>query len=223
MTTVNSTASSSQLSSINGTKTTSTSSAQEQQDRFLKVLVAQMQNQDPLNPMDNAQTTSQMAQISTVSGIETLNDSIKSMVSQFSANQTLQATSMIGRGVLAPGNAITLASGEASEFAVNLSTAADNVQVSILDANGNTVKQENLGAKAAGLLALSWDGKNSTGAQMADGTYKTVVTATVAGKQVTTTPLSYSVVNSVQQSNGSISLALQNGKQISLSDVQQVF
>lgn len=224
MSTINSaTASTGLLSSINGTKTDTASAAQEQQDRFLKVLVAQMKNQDPLNPTDNAQMTSQMAQISTVSGIESLNQTIKSIMDQFSAGQTVQATNMIGHGVLAPGNTVTLADGTASEFAVDLSTAADSVQLSIVDSAGNTVKQENLGPQKAGALTLNWDGTNNAGAHVADGKYKAMVTASIAGKSVTATPLSYGLVQSVSQVNGAVSLALQNGQQINLSDVQKVF
>src|SRR5437667_6309518 len=77
-------------------------------DRFLKLLVAQMQNQDPLNPMDNAQITSQMAQINTVNGIEKLNTTVGSLSSQFLQMQTLQGASLVGRGVLVEGKQVVM-------------------------------------------------------------------------------------------------------------------
>ena len=87
------------------------SDAEKSQDRFLKLLVAQLNNQDPMNPMDNAQMTSQMAQINTVTGIQQLNDTMKSMATQFSAMQMLQGASMVGRDVLIEGNSLSITNG----------------------------------------------------------------------------------------------------------------
>src|SRR3972149_4887791 len=88
--------------------------AGEAQDRFLKLLVTQLKNQDPLNPMDNAQITSQMAQISTVSGIEKLNTTLQAMMASSDVGQWLQATAMIGNGVLVPGSTLELQNGTAA-------------------------------------------------------------------------------------------------------------
>src|SRR5215470_2380597 len=77
-------------------------------DRFLKLLVAQMNNQDPLNPLDNAQVTSQMAQINTVTGINGLNDTVNQLLGQFTRLESLQAAQLTGRSVLVPGNSLTL-------------------------------------------------------------------------------------------------------------------
>src|SRR6478735_11728176 len=98
------------ISSFNqaGKKTSATEGLQ---DRFLKLLVTQMQNQDPLNPMDNAQVTTQLAQISTVSGVDKLNQTLNTMSSSFLAAQSLQASGLIGRSVLAPGNDVMLQAG----------------------------------------------------------------------------------------------------------------
>ena len=82
-------------------------------DRFLKLLVAQMQNQDPLNPMDNAQVTSQMAQIQTVTGIEQLNTTVEGLSSQFVQLQALQGASLVGRDVIVPGNLLDIDNGTA--------------------------------------------------------------------------------------------------------------
>ena len=88
-------------------------SAANTQDRFLKLLVTQMKNQDPLNPMDNAQVTSQMAQLSTVSGIDKVNSTLKALTDSMSAGQALSATGMIGHGALVPGSSLELKNGKA--------------------------------------------------------------------------------------------------------------
>src|SRR5512146_862467 len=113
-----------------GTKTGTAPAADDLQDRFLKLLVTQMKNQDPLNPLDNAQVTSQLAQISTVNGIEKLNTTIQAMATSFAAGQSLQAAGMIGRDVLVPAPTLRLAGGSAL-FGVDLAQAADQVKVSI--------------------------------------------------------------------------------------------
>jgi len=84
----------------------SNTSTADMQDRFLKLLVAQINNQDPLSPMDNAQMTSQMAQINTVSGIQQVNQTLTSMAAQFSAMQVLQGAALVGHNVLTAGNTL---------------------------------------------------------------------------------------------------------------------
>src|SRR4030065_1785635 len=118
--------------------TTTKSAVQESEDRFLKLLVTQMKNQDPLNPLDNAQITSQMAQISTVSGIDKLNTTLQNMAASFAANQSLQVTNMIGHGVLVPGSTMQLADGK-SIGGVDLPQAVDQVTITIREAQGAVV------------------------------------------------------------------------------------
>src|SRR5512135_1002288 len=89
-----------------GAATASGSSSADIQNRFLSLLVAQMKNQDPLNPLDNAQVTSQMAQLSTVQGITNMNSNLQALAASMGTNQMSQAASLIGRDVLVPGNAV---------------------------------------------------------------------------------------------------------------------
>src|SRR5258705_8779344 len=107
------------------------------QDRFLKLLVTQMKNQDPLNPMDNAQVTSQLAQISTVNGIQQLNTTVQSLSTSFLSAQSLQSTSLIGHTVLTDGNTLNVANGVPAYGAVSLAQAADSVKVNIVSPAGN--------------------------------------------------------------------------------------
>src|SRR5882672_589140 len=104
------------VGSVNSNTSTDTSvlnttNAANASDRFLKLLVAQMQNQDPLNPMDNAQVTSQMAQINTVTGIEKLNTAVDGLSSQFAQLQAMQGASLVGRDVIVPGNKLDITDG----------------------------------------------------------------------------------------------------------------
>jgi len=125
--------------------------------------VAQLKNQDPLNPMDNAQITSQMAQISTVSGIDKLNSTLQSMAASFNVGQSLQATAMIGHGVFVPGNTLQLENG-AAPFGVDLAQAADKVVLSVRDGSGLVVHKVDLGPQPAGVIGFEWDGVTDSGA-----------------------------------------------------------
>lgn len=178
------------------TKTAGQTSADAQQDRFLKLLVAQLNNQDPMNPMDNAQMTSQMAQINTVSGIQQLNETMKSMASQFTAMQALQGTALIGHDVLVKSNTLTIAAGKA-HGSVELDTKADNVKVDILSPGGQVLDTINLGAQGVGRHAFEWNAASYTGT--GSPTFK--ITATAGGKPITTTALARDSVVSVG-SNG---------------------
>ena len=191
------------------------------QDRFLKLLVTQLKNQDPLNPMDNAQITSQMAQISTVSGIDQLSATMQSMATSFNSAQSLQATSMIGHNVLAPGNVILL-QGSSAVGGVELDAAADAVTVSILDASGQLLHKVDLGAQDAGLLSFQWDGATDSGTNAASGNYRFAIEATSGGKKIGATALAVGQVASVTTGKTGVTLNVNEIGAIALSDVRQV-
>ncbi|AMO98834.1 basal-body rod modification protein flgD [Collimonas arenae] len=197
------------------------SSSSDQEQRFLKLLVTQLNNQDPLNPMDNAQLTSQLAQMSTVSGIENLNSTLTSLVAQTGASQTLQAASLIGHTVLTPGSSVTAKSGTNTSFGLDMQGAADTVKVTITDSAGNTVRTIDVGALPQGTKTLTWDGKNDTGSAMPDGAYKISVAASVNGGAVAANTLTYSQVASVAQTANGVTLNLGAAGTAALSDVKQ--
>ncbi|MBC7376942.1 MAG: flagellar hook assembly protein FlgD [Burkholderiaceae bacterium] len=181
--------------------------AANQEDRFMKLLVAQMQNQDPLNPMDNAQMTSQIAQINTVGGIEKLNTTVTSLLGAFSAMQAQSATALAGHNVLVAGNSMTLADGPATG-GVDLATAADTVNVDVLNSGGATVRTLSLGKQDTGVRSFSWDGLDSSGNAAPQGDYKVRVTATLAGKAVDATALTTARVQSVSNGSGGVQVDL---------------
>jgi flagellar basal-body rod modification protein FlgD len=168
------------------------------QDQFLTLLVTQLQNQDPLNPMDNAQVTSQMAQLSTVSGINELNSTLQAVSGQIDISQSMQTASLIGKEVLVPGGKIKVGEGVSTPFGVDLISPATSVKTSILDANGKVVRVLDHGAQPVGVMSLTWDGKDEMGQTVADGAYTVEVTATDAyGAAVAASPLTHGVVNSI--------------------------
>jgi flagellar basal-body rod modification protein FlgD len=211
--------------------TTTGATNADNEDRFLKLLTTQLNNQDPLNPMDNAELTSQLAQMSTVSGIEKLNSTLSGLVSQSSSNQVLQAASLIGYAVLSPGNTLSASmvkdettgveTPQQVPFAVELPTGgATNVTVTISDANGTKVRTMDLGALNEGANGAKWDGMNDAGVAVAAGNYTFSVSATGNGSPVTSTALTFTQVAAVKQGASGVTLDLSTGKSIALSDVR---
>jgi len=191
------------------------------QDRFLKLLVTQMQNQDPLNPMDNAQVTSQMAQLSTVSGIDKLNSTVQALSASMLASQSLSAVSMIGHPVLVAGTQLDLLSGRA-DAAVELNQPVDALTVSISDAAGNVVRTLSLGSQNSGIIDVQWDGRTDTGGTAADGQYTFSATSTLGGKKSEATTLSYGLVNSVAQTQGGVTVNVGQMGDISLNSIKKI-
>ncbi len=196
--------------------------AKELNDRFLKLLVAQMNNQDPLNPLDNAQVTSQMAQINTVTGINGLNDTVEKLLTQFGQMQALQASQVTGRSVLVAGQDLRVTGAGPTTFGVQLPSSAEKVTVEITDAAGSVVRRLDLGAADGGISRYSWDGKNDAGAQVAAGKYTMTVKAVAAGKELGATPLVTRTVEAVSNLNGTTTLMLAGGGSVSYADVKQI-
>ena len=217
MTATTSTTAGTASSLLGTTTTTAKSSADGQADRFLKLLVAQLNNQDPLNPMDNAQMTSQMAQINTVTGIQQLNDTIKSMAGQFTSLQVMQGTSLIGHDVLTQGSNLTLNSGTA-KGAFELSGSADNVAVQVLSPGGQLLDTLNLGAQTVGRHSFEWKPTNYT----ASGTPTFKVVASQGNTGVAATTLSRNTVESVSAESGVLNLTLKGGTTVQYDAVKAI-
>jgi flagellar basal-body rod modification protein FlgD len=199
------------------TTKSSQTDASASQDRFLKLLVAQLNNQDPMNPMDNAQMTSQMAQINTVSGIQQLNETIKSMSTQFTSMQVMQGASMIGREVMTEGNTLTIGGGTA-KGAVQLTDAADRVTVQVISPGGQVLDTLNLGAQAAGRTNFSWDASKYTGT--GSPTFK--VTATQGTTAVTATALARNTVESVSSDAAGMTVTLKGGSTVKYDAIKAI-
>lgn len=222
MTTLSNAVSNDLLASMNPAAKAASGNVADAQNRFMTLLVTQMKNQDPLNPLDNAQVTSQLAQLSTVTGIDKLNQTMQAMVDSMSGAQSLQAANMIGHGVLVPGSGLALVGGKAV-YGIELSGPTDKVQVTISDGAGNPVRTIDLGAKQAGTLALAWDGATQSGGAAPDGRYQVTVSALRGGQPVTAQPLAFGDVLSVSTGSGGAKLNLGGGlSPASLADVRQI-
>lgn len=229
MSTVNSTSSSTSttssdfINSLQTRKTTSTTSTDDAQAKFLKLLTEQLKNQDPLNPTDNAQMTSQMAQINMVDGIDKLNSTLNTLLSNSQSNDVLEATALVGKNVMVSGSSLSLTSGSKTYGGVELPSAADKVTVSIKDANGLEVRKLELGAHQSGVLDFVWDGLNNSGTAAATGKYSFSVTATQGTNTLKATPLQLTTVNSVlRTSTGGVSLDVGGTSPVSMSDIKQI-
>jgi flagellar basal-body rod modification protein FlgD len=185
------------------------------QDRFLKLLVAQINNQDPLNPMDNAQMTSQMAQINTVSGIQQLNQTLKGMAGQFSSLQTMQGASLIGRDALVEGDSLSF-NGSVGRGALELPAAAKQVYVDVVGKNGEVIDTIDMGARGPGTHAFEWD----AGTVDVSKVGRFAVRATSGGDAVTATTLARLPVMSVGMNNGAMNLQLSNGRSLAYDQVR---
>lgn len=209
------------FASLNAASSASASAAASTQDRFLKLLVTQMKNQNPLNPMDNAQVTSQMAQLSTVTGIDKLNVTLQALSDSMVSNQSLQAATMIGHGVLVPGKGVDLSNGSAYG-GVEMTQSADKVSIAIYDKGGALVRNIDLGAQAVGLVNWQWDGRDNSGIGVADGSYTFAVEAAQEGKKVDATALQFGMVHSVTQGKQGVALGVGQLDGIALSQVRQI-
>ena len=186
-------------------------------DRFLKLLVAQMKNQDPLNPMDNAQVTSQMAQINTVTGIDKLNATVAGLSSQFMQMQVMQGASLVGHDVIVPGNKLDIdATSAVGQGGFEIQTPADAVKVEVLSPSGAVMQTLNLGAQGAGMHSFDWPAGAATDASGL--TFR--VTAITGGVAIASTALMRDRVDAVTSSGNSFNLELEKSGSVPYSSVK---
>ncbi len=215
MTTVTATAATDTFAALSSSSTPTTKNDAGSADRFLKLLVTQMQNQDPLNPMDNAQITSQMAQINTVNGIEKLNTTVGTLNTQFVQMQALQGASLVGHEVTLQGDRLDVAQG-VGEGGFELAGTASAVKVEILSASGRVLDTMQLGAQTAGRHDINWPAKD-----VADGSELHFrVTATSGAQAVGTTLLMRDKVEAVTTRSGSLVLQTEHSGDVAYSDVK---
>lgn len=218
MTTVTNNTATSGTAATSGTSTTSKNSMSEASDRFLKLLVTQMQNQDPLNPADNSQITSQMAQINTVTGIDKLNTTMTSMSTNMTQLQMLQGASLVGHSVVMEGNKLGTNSAGHGVGGYQLAAAASNVQVDIYNSAGIKLDTVTQSGMSAGLQSFEWTPPSGT--SMTDLTFK--VTATSGGKAITSTPMMSDLVDAVSTGDSGLMLELRNAGSTSYSKIKTV-
>lgn len=222
------TASSKAASSSSSVSNTGTNSSSDLQGSFLTLLVAQLKNQDPTNPLQNNELTSQLAQISTLSGIEKLNTTLGSISGQINSGQSLQAGALVGRGVMVPGSTILAGKNSSSEsvdttpFGIELTQPAEKVTATITDGNGKVIRTLNMGAQTAGVHTYTWDGKQDDGSAAPDGAYNITFAASQGTTQMVVQPLQFALVQGVTLGKDGNKLDLGTYGTTTLDQVRQI-
>ncbi|WP_374580680.1 flagellar hook assembly protein FlgD [Pseudoduganella sp.] len=209
------------LNAMNPSKTTKTG-VEADQDKFMTLLIAQLKNQDPMNPLDNAQVTSQLAQLNTVTGINKMNETLNSLKADYQASANLAATNLINHGVLVEGNQLTLADGK-SLFGVELASRADTVEVEIRSSGGKVVQTVTMKNVDAGVLPLAWDGKMADGTTAANNTYTMTIKATRGTEQLKDAKtLQFGTIASISTGASGVKLNIPSLGQVTMDAIKQV-
>ncbi|PHM65217.1 basal-body rod modification protein FlgD [Xenorhabdus stockiae] len=196
-------------------------------DNFLNLLVAQLKNQDPTNPMQNNELTTQLAQISTVEGIEKLNKSLGAVVSQMEGNQAMQTTQLIGRKVMIPGDKILTGPSEdkgisVSTFGFELARPAEHVKVTIRNKSGVVVREIESKSVQNGIHKVNWDGKDADGKEVENSAYSFTVSASYRDQALVTLPLVSAEVNGVTRGEDGTKLDLGLAGSVTMDKVRQI-
>lgn len=194
------------------------------QKDFLKLMIAQAQNQDPMDPKTNGDFLGQLAQFSTNDGITKMQESIQDLASSLQSNQALQATSLVGHKVLVNSENLTLEQEGESKAAVNIPVPVENLTASIYSETGELIRKIPLGQQNLGLCNFSWDGLNQTGVRMPAGKYAVKVNGIYSGKEVALKTMTAANIESVSlgQNGEGIKLNVAGVGQVSLNDVKQI-
>lgn len=210
------------LNAMNPAKNTAKTGVEADTDKFMTLLITQLKNQDPLNPLDNAQVTSQLAQLNTVTGINKMNETLSSLKNDYQTSANMAATNLINHGVLVEGNSLQLADGK-SLFGIELDSPADKVVVEIKASGGKVVQTVTLKNVDAGVLPLSWDGKLEDGSTAANNIYSMSITA-VRGEEVLkdARTLEFGTVASISTGAGGVKLNIPSYGQVAMDAIKQV-
>ncbi|SEB61161.1 flagellar basal-body rod modification protein FlgD [Pseudomonas saponiphila] len=194
-------------------------------DAFLKLLVTQLNNQNPLDPQDNSAFVAQLAQFSTLEGITTLNTSVNSITGNYKSSQALQASSLVGRSVIVQTGSTQVDTSKSMTGSVTVPSSVSSVTVTITDKNGNTVKTIDMGSQKAGNASFVWEGTKTDGTKADPGSYSFKASTTIDGKGTDLITYLPATVNSVtiSQTGGELMLNLAGmTSPIGLSKVQTI-
>ncbi|MGB5346233.1 MAG: flagellar hook assembly protein FlgD [Woeseia sp.] len=194
------------------------------QSDFLTLMITQFKNQDPFKPMENGEFLGQLAQFSTVSGIDALNTSFAGLSDSIAGEQALQAANLVGHDVLAVSDVGYLGADASIDGVIELDSSASGVQIDVLNEAGELLQTLNLGEQPAGIAHFSWDGRNKSGEMMEPGQYQfkaRVMRGTQVESAVTAIKSSIESVT-LGQFGGEMLLNLTGGGVLSLRQVYQI-
>ncbi|MBX2837598.1 MAG: flagellar hook assembly protein FlgD [Gammaproteobacteria bacterium] len=213
-----------QANSLVEQSTTPKSQEELGQDEFLKLMLAQMEHQDPFQPLENGEFVAQMAQFSTVAGIESMKESLDTMSGSLAGNQLMQASSLIGRTAMVPSSISTLMEGSPLKGLFALPETTPQVTIDIYNSSGELVHQNKLGITEAGIHPFEWDGLLDDGTQAPEGDYEISVmygendnisqAGTVIENRISTI--------SLLPGSTELTLETEEGNIVSLLDIQQL-
>ena len=195
----------------------------EQTQNFLKLLIAQIQNQDPMAPMDASSMTSQMSQLNMVSSIGDMNKSMTAMLSQMQSVNFMNQAALIGHSPIVAGGGILFDGTNAAVLGASAVNPLTSAVATIKDINGNTVNSMDMGSLDAGMNNFAWDGKDADGNTVPAGMYYLSIsgTSTTGAKEIPTAYVASPVMSVSKGSNGDALLSLLDGKKINASEIQQ--
>ncbi len=207
-----------------GAKAATTDKNELGQNDFLNLMITQLKNQDPTDPVKNEDFVAQLAQFSTVSGIEKLSSAFGELSKTMSQNQTLQAASLVGNKVLIPAQSAELDEGQGVSGALNLKSSVGSVNVEVLGPGGDLVRTINLGSLSSGLQEFSWDGLLDDGTAAPAGAYQFKVTAQTDGATESLETLLDGEVQSVtmDKNGGGLMLSVLGIGSVSFADVYRI-
>jgi len=223
MSTIDSTSASDVLSQYQVNQQGAEGSSELGKNEFMELMIAQLKNQNPLEPQDNGEFISQLAQFSSLEEMQNLAGTVDDVVSQFRSSQALQASAMVGKTVMAPSEIGILGADGKITGSIEVPASTGGLRLSIQSLSGELVRQIDLGSSSAGIQAFSWDGKDGNGNALPQGSYRIVAEASYPeGTEQLATMVSANVDSVSLGSNGSITLNLAGMGSIALSDVQQI-
>ena len=194
-------------------------------DAFLRLLTTQLQNQDPLSPMENEAFVAQLAQFSSVEGIKGMQSSLETMVSSMRSDQLLAGANLVGRTVGLGSSGVQAAGGLSTNIEIELPEAANNVALNVIDdSTGRVVYEGNLGPQEAGTVLATWNGTSTNGQPLLRGSYSLVAIAENGARRVQQSAQAVGQVNSVvwNPTTQTMNLELSGGAKVTMADIERI-
>ncbi len=218
------------MSTVSGTSSTSSTTEETtthktslDQTDFMTILLAQLKYQDPNNPMDDTEMAAQLVQYSNLEALNNINDGVQTLVDASSNESILAGVNYIGKSIKSSGYNLTKEDGTVSTLYYSLGEAVTNVTANVYDTDGDLIRTESLGSKAIGDYSYVWDGLDTDGNEMTDGTYGIIVRAENSeGETVLVQSQISGKVSGVKTSDGTVYLELADGRTVELANVTEV-
>ncbi|AMQ87636.1 MULTISPECIES: flagellar hook assembly protein FlgD [Marinobacter] len=192
-------------------------------DAFMELMLAQLKNQNPLDPQDNGDFIAQLAQFSSLEEMQNLSSTVEDVAGQFRSSQALQASAMVGKTVLAPSNVGILGNDGEITGTIEVPASTGGLRLSVMNQSGELVRQIDMGSSQAGVVSFRWDGEDGNGNPLPPGPYQIVAQGSYpSGPEQLGTMVSANVDSVSLGKGGSITLNLAGMGSIALSDVKQI-